>query len=730
MAAVAILLLGWALLASQDAAEAQVETTSTPPAGDGIDGPTGQVPPQRPTGLTGQGGSRQISLDWNTVAGATGYEVQQWDGRANSNGNGSWRTLPFTETGVGSYTVAFSGSSAVVSGLRDRLGYFHRVRTVQGSESSSWTAFVLTYTLAATTATQTSTSTATHTPTPSLNATATAAAKSTATATVTPTATSAPTAELDPDPSDPDEVDWEPDGEWHEFDLDSSEDEVRIVANKGGGDRILELATTDSEPDSDWCPPSRNEEGTVEDGDEFYVAACDEGIAKIQIWNSNKTVLLREYTIGVSRVVPTPTRTPTVTPTPTGPANTPTPTHTSVSCPSGDSGGASGASADTCTPPDDSVCIQQLGSQSQEFNVSHSNQSWRSSCPSARSSSILKPQYYAQYYTFTINKSSYVTIDLITKGSSPNSQLYLRAGRDETGIVPIASDAGSYPDGASGQGDDSRIVKKLPKGAYTIEATTVEQSTTGNFTLKVYGEEPLAFLGHQADHTVRYAIGTMLPTRTAVPAGSPTPAVPDPAVVIPTSVPRAAIAWNKAVATPWPNVLFCKSGSSCSARNTDGRVVPINVVHIGRNRVSISGDCGDSTACVKPSGSWADGSGHLKNMTIVIEEPGWRFNTDKRTYSRKIWTNNFMRHGRITPMGDRYIYLPVIMAHEFGHTAGLGDLYGFGTMTPTPVNAEAYLMNNLEVGLPQNTRTPVTIPTADVKFMKQVYRNEGGSERH
>ena len=81
MAAVAILLLGWVLVASQGPAEAQVETTSTPPAGDGIDGPTGQVPPQRPTGLTGQGGSRQISLDWSTVAGATGYEVQQWDGR-------------------------------------------------------------------------------------------------------------------------------------------------------------------------------------------------------------------------------------------------------------------------------------------------------------------------------------------------------------------------------------------------------------------------------------------------------------------------------------------------------------------------------------------------------------------------------------------------------------------------------------------------------------------------
>ena len=32
-----------------------------------------------------------------------------------------------------------------------------------------------------------------------------------------------------------------------------------------------------------------------------------------------------------------------------------------------------------------------------------------------------------------------------------------------------------------------------------------------------YGEEPLPTLGHQADHTVKYVIGTMLPTRTPTP---------------------------------------------------------------------------------------------------------------------------------------------------------------------------------------------------------------------
>ena len=45
--------------------------------------------PPVPTGLTGTPGDGSITLDWNDDAHATGYQVQQWDGRA-----GSWRRLP------------------------------------------------------------------------------------------------------------------------------------------------------------------------------------------------------------------------------------------------------------------------------------------------------------------------------------------------------------------------------------------------------------------------------------------------------------------------------------------------------------------------------------------------------------------------------------------------------------------------------------------------------------
>ena len=119
-----------------------------------------------PTGLSGTGGYRNIALDWNTVPGATGYEVQQWDGHSYG-GIGVWRTLPFKETGIGSYTITFSGSSAVVNGLRDNVGYFHRIRSKQGNLRSSWTAHIVTYTLSGKPKpTKTPTPTQTRTPTP------------------------------------------------------------------------------------------------------------------------------------------------------------------------------------------------------------------------------------------------------------------------------------------------------------------------------------------------------------------------------------------------------------------------------------------------------------------------------------------------------------------------------------------------------------------------------------
>ena len=54
--------------------------------------------------------------------------------------------------------------------------------------------------------------------------------------------------------------------------------------------------------------------------------------------------------------------------------------------------------------------------------------------------------------------------------------------------------------------------------------------------------------------------------------------------------------------------------------------------------------------------------------------------------------------------------------HELGHTAGLKDLTYI-----MPDVAGDYIMGYLDA---------TAIPTTDINYMKQVYRNEHGSEPH
>ena len=607
---------------------------------------------------------------------------------------------------------------------------------MQGSESSSWTAFVLTYTLAATTATQTPTSTATHTPTPTLNATATAAAISTATA--TPTATLAPTAELDPDPSDPDEVDWEPDGEWHEFELDSSEDEVKIVAIEGGGKRILELATTDSEPDSDWCPPSRYEEGTVEDGDDFYLAACDEGIAKIQIWNSNKTVLLREYTIGVNTVVPTPTRTPTVTPTPTatptpthtptGPVNTPTPTHTSVSCPSGDSGGASGTSGECTAPttlkPTGLTATSGDGTISLDWSdvagaIGYKVQQWVrkfASIPGIFEWKELPDR------GFTLNGSSSGNMTLSDSqaviGGLTNGETYKhRVGGLDAFNLPTWSD---------------EIETTLPTPTPT---PTLTPTATPTHTPTPTPTPTHTNLWHQSDHTVKYRVNTSSPATTT----------------FRTAVPTAAAGWTSAIAaaTPSLDIRICPdTDGACIARNLDLYTVNVKMVAGNASHTKVFADptvaatyqdCGNSVACVKPTDPdrygdpnnstptplyniyAANAPKHLENLTIIVEHPAYEYRGGMNpVYTRVFWSNNPRYINSVdwncspgsAPQVTkcRFFYLPSYLMHEIIHTLGIPDRSGV-----------AGLMSS-----PNNYRTPTS---ADVNLVKTPYAGHTRSSR-
>ncbi len=82
----------------------------------------------------------------------------------------------------------------------------------------------------------------------------------------------------------------------------------------------------------------------------------------------------------------------------------------------------------------------------------------------------------AQYYTFTLDSESQVTIEL---QSSSGSNLYVRDGYALSGGW-IAHDHGFKR--------NSRVSRTLPAGVYTIEATTyLAERSTGSFTLQVAG---------------------------------------------------------------------------------------------------------------------------------------------------------------------------------------------------------------------------------------------------
>lgn len=102
--------------------------------------------------------------------------------------------------------------------------------------------------------------------------------------------------------------------------------------------------------------------------------------------------------------------------------------------------------------------------------------SWVSSCASTHT---VTPRpagtYYAKYYTFTLSSARQVTINL---ESSVDTFLILLSGANETGTVLTSDDDG-------GEGTNSRIVRNLVAGTYTVEATTYTAATTGTFVVSV-----------------------------------------------------------------------------------------------------------------------------------------------------------------------------------------------------------------------------------------------------
>ena len=189
--------------------------------------------------------------------------------------------------------------------------------------------------------------------------------------------------------------------------------------------------------------------------------------------------------------------------------------------------------------------------------------------------------------------------------------------------------------------------------------------------------EPTLWWGHQADHNVKYAIGTI---DNSFIQDAIWPAVDD---------------WNDRL----PEVMgkglaICPApGLACN----DNFTVTIKTVDnknqsIYKPNTKPEEGCGHVRACVKPQGSGGSSAGpgkHMENMVMVFEDPPWlAMNGDGRPYTHTeyVWTDVRSKDNDPVPCTEdpstcamkpvrKYLYVGRVMRHEFGHTLGLPDFY-------------------------------------------------------
>ena len=142
---------------------------------------------------------------------------------------------------------------------------------------------------------------------------------------------------------------------------------------------------------------------------------------------------------------------------------TPTPTPTSVVAPS---------PTPTATPTSvvaatDDPCSERLAGNASV------NGRWAAGCVSANPPS--DEDYYARFYTFTLDAAAQATITLSSADASP--YLYLLNGAGTSGAI-------NQQDGAATT-SSAAITAILQSGSYTIEATTYYSETTGDFALEL-----------------------------------------------------------------------------------------------------------------------------------------------------------------------------------------------------------------------------------------------------
>ena len=155
---------------------------------------------------------------------------------------------------------------------------------------------------------------------------------------------------------------------------------------------------------------------------------------------------------GGSDGAPAATHTPTATNTPvTALEHTPTPTTVPTAT-------ATRTSRSTLNP----ACISRIG-------LGWLTGTWNADCQSTKTPPTAKEgTRYARYYAFTLDAPSRITVT-ISSTEVRDTYLYLLRGSGNEGEIVNRG--------------DSEIVEQLSAGTYTIEATTYNLETAGNFTL-------------------------------------------------------------------------------------------------------------------------------------------------------------------------------------------------------------------------------------------------------
>ena len=184
------------------------------------------------------------------------------------------------------------------------------------------------------------------------------------------------------------------------------------------------------------------------------------------------TTAPRETPVATSTPTPTPAIVIENTPTPTA---TPEPRETPVATPTATPALVIEPTPTTPTPTatptsvvatTDDPCVNRLSGNGSATGA------WAAGCLTANPPNAY--DYYARFYTFTLDAASEVDITLSSDATAP--YLYLLDGEGKTGAIKRETGAANAA--------TATITETLQPGSYTIEATTFYAATAGAYTLE------------------------------------------------------------------------------------------------------------------------------------------------------------------------------------------------------------------------------------------------------